>query len=157
MTILGEDQVVKVLANVGRSGASRMRTTMETIGTVMEAYVKINKLSGQALHRRTGNLSRSITHRTGESGGAINAIVGTNASYARAHEYGAHGVVNVPAYVRMQTMAFGRPMDPRQVTVRAHPMKQNIPEASFLRSTLRETKDASVGRIRKTMRELITP
>jgi phage gpG-like protein len=155
--IKGEDQVVRVLANVGKSGAARMRTTMETIGTVMEAYVKVNKLSGQALHRRTGNLSRSITHRTTDAGGAINAIVGTNASYARVHEYGAHGVVNVPSYVRMQTMAFGRPMQAMQVTVRAHPMKQNIPETSFLRSTLRETKDASVGRIRKTMRELLTP
>jgi phage gpG-like protein len=155
--IIGEDQVVKILAEVGKTGAASMRLTMNTIGLSMSAYVKINKLSGQALHRRTGNLSRSITSRTTESGGAINAIVGTNASYARAHEFGAHETVNVPAYVRMQTMAWGRAIDPKQVTVRAHPMKQNIPEASFLRSTLRETKASSLGRIKKTMRELLNP
>ena len=151
--ITGQDRVISMLSRV--AAFSTLRKTMDVIATRMEAHVKMEKLSGQALKRRTGNLSRSITHKTSESNGTTTAIVGTNASYAAVHEFGHSGSVNVPAHMRMQTMAFGKRMAAKQVMVKAHPMKQNIPERSFLRSTLNETRTDSLERIRRSMRDLI--
>lgn len=153
--IIGEARVYAAFGNVAKGAAVRMRQTMETIGAVLESYVKRNKLSGDPLHRRSGTLSRSITHRTTTPDGAINAVVGTNIGYARAHEFGFSGTVTVRAHERMQTMVFGHPMAPMQVHVRSHPMRMNLPERSFLRSSLNETRERNIGRIRKTMQELI--
>jgi hypothetical protein len=38
----------------------------------------------------------------------------------------------------MQTMAFGKAMTPKQVTVKSHQMHMHMPERSFMRSSLKE-------------------
>jgi phage gpG-like protein len=108
---------------------------------MMIKYVMEEKLSGQVLKNRTGTGRRSINsggELAYDEGDYIYGKVGTNKRYMLAHEYGFQGTVTVKEHTRMQTMAWGKPMDPKEVTVLSHPMEMNIPERSFLRSSLED-------------------
>ena len=65
-----------------------------------------DKLSGQVLKNRTGTLRRSINQHVEETDTSITGILGADmdiARYARAHEYGFRGTVQVPAHTRTIT------------------------------------------------------
>ena len=111
-----------------------MRLALKMTGKVM------GKLSGDVLRVRTGRLRRSIHPEWDFRQGYSGATVGTNVEYAAIHEYGFSGSVQVKSFQREMTKAFGKPISPTQVTVRAHTRNINMPERSFLRSTLREMK-----------------
>lgn len=97
----------------------------------IQKQVKQEKLSGQVLNVKTGRLRRSITTRITESPEAITGIVGTNVSYARAHEYGFKGTVSVRSHLSHSKKG-------NAFTVREHSRNVNIPEKSFLRSALND-------------------
>ena len=115
------------------------------------------KLSGQVLKVRTGDLRRSFALPRFESRGAeIRAYVGTNVKYARLHEYGFNGAVAVKSHQRMMTKAFGRIVkNPRLITVRAHSMKMNVRARPFMAPSLKENKENIVTDIRKALVEAI--
>lgn len=118
----------------------------------LQRRVKQEKLSGQVLHVRTGTLRRSINYAiTSEGDNVITGVVGTNVSYAAAHEYGFKGTVGVRSYVRENRGAghwsSGSNKGSKWVRgkktgtstiVKAHNRDVNIPERSFLRSALAE-------------------
>ena len=111
-----------------------MRLALKMTGKVM------GKLSGDVLRVRTGRLRRSIHPEWDFRQGYSGATVGTNVEYAAIHEYGFSGSVQVKSFQREMTKAFGKPISPTQVTVRAHTRNVNMPERSFLRSALKEMK-----------------
>lgn len=100
--------------------------------------VKREKLNGQVLNKRTGRLGRSITQKIIDLSNGVTGIVGTNVEYAAAHEYGFNEEVTVKAHLRMIKMAFGKSITPKQVSIKSHTRKVNLPEKSFLRSALEE-------------------
>lgn len=106
--------------------------------------VRKDKLNGQVLNVRSGRLGRSIASHLEDTSTLISGIVSTPVAYAPAHEYGFKGSVTVREHMRQIKQAFGRPIEPKSVTVRAHSMQMNLPERSFLRSALREM-EASGG------------
>lgn len=113
-----------------------------------------NKLSDDVLHVRTGRLRRSITAQFEEGETSIRARVGTNVKYARVHELGFRGTVQVKEHLRMQVTAWGRPMkNPRNVTVKAHPMQMNTPARPFLRPALEENEERIKTNVRKAIAE----
>jgi hypothetical protein len=61
----------------------------------------------------------------------------------------------VPAHQRMVTMAFGKRITPRVTTVRAHMVRMNLPQRSFLRSSLRDMAPEGIAMIRATLMECI--
>jgi len=86
---------------------------------------------------QSGRLKRSINQRVDGAGtDKVSGTVGTNLVYARPHEMGFSGIVNVKEHLQTRTQAFGRPISPIQVSIKAHKMKMNLPERSFLRSAL---------------------
>src|SRR5262245_20908179 len=115
---------------------------MATITRRIQAYVKGGKLTGQVLHVRTGALRRSIGGQVEDVGGEVVGRVGIfggpTEPYGRAHEYGVSKTVSVKEHFRTIKEAFGRPIAPTAVRVREHTMKLNLPERSYLRSTLAE-------------------
>jgi len=129
---LGE-QFRDAIPNI-QSGVQKeiMRLALKMTGKVM------GKLSGDVLRVRTGRLRRSIHPEWDFRQGYSGTTVGTNVEYAGIHEYGFSGSVQVKSFQREMTKAFGKPISPTQVTVRAHTRNINMPERSFLRSTLRE-------------------
>lgn len=109
-----------------------MRLALKMTGKVM------GKLSGEVLRVRTGRLRRSIHPEWDFKPGYAGATVGTNVEYAAIHEYGFKGSVQVKSFQREMTMAFGKPIAPRSVLIKSHARNINMPERSFLRSTLTE-------------------
>lgn len=137
--VVGAESVIRRFESLqgdvrGRVGQSMGRMTLLLQNRVMRA-----KLSGQVLNVRTGTLRRSIDQAVYQEGAQIRGVVGTNVEYARVHEYGFSGTVTVKEHLRLIKKAFGKDLKtPREVTVRTHSARVNLPERSFLRSALRE-------------------
>ena len=147
------DKLVQKFQKLPDTVADKIEKSVKAEALNLLAYVKAQKLSDQILHVRTGRLRRSITARFEGSGKEnFRALVGTNVEYARVHEFGFKGEVDVKSHQRTMTMAWGKLMKtPKTVTVRAHKLKMNMPERSFLRSSLTENRDRIVGNIRKAI------
>ncbi len=93
--------------------------------------IKSQKLTGQVLNRRTGNLIRSWAVKPPQRvDGGWDGGVGSNSEYAAYHEFGFQGNVAVRAHTRKVTQVFGRPVSgvtadvsayTRAVDYRGHP------------------------------------
>jgi phage gpG-like protein len=73
-------------------------------------------------------LKRSIIPRT--TGKTLE--IGTNEEYARLHQFGSSDSVSVPSHTRVINQAFGKPISPKTVNVKAHTKNQNVPARPFL-------------------------
>jgi phage gpG-like protein len=163
---------------------ANLLTTIRRLAIRVQGYVKESKLTGQVLHVRTGTLRRSINQTVDDLGTEIWAKVGTNVKYARVHEYGFTGAVDVRSHVRRLPLTesmmaeahrAGLKKDgtPRKnseaavlraiarmektgaagyTTVRAHSRMMNMPERSFLRSSLSDLSDEIRTSITRTVR-----
>lgn len=115
---------------------------------------KLNKLSrrgpktlGVVTNRLRSSLTRSAARISGDQ---VASGIGTNVGYAGVHEFGFTGTVQVKSFtrrVRSRDVAaigqHGQPLKNKIIasgvtTVRAHAMRMNLPERSFIRSTLTE-------------------
>lgn len=144
--LLGHTQVARYLGDSAGKITAGLSMSISRLVLSLQRRVKMDKLSGQALNVRTGRLRRSINTRLEGMGTEhVAGYVGTNVSYARPHEYGFTGQVNVKQSLRMQTMAWGKSIEPQQITIRAHTRNVTLPERSFLRSALEEM-DAEIQR-----------
>jgi phage gpG-like protein len=129
-----------------------VHVAIQRLSITLENKVK-DKLNGQVLKVRTGRLRNSITNAVQTQGQQVTGIVSTAVSYARVHEYGFTGTEQVGAHLRLIKQAWGKPITPREISVRAHSRKVNLPARSFLRSALREM-DAS-GAIAKGINKAV--
>lgn len=151
------------LARASSVMLKRIEDTVVREALNLVGYIKAQKLSDQVLHVRTGRLRRSITARfEGKGTDKFRAFVGTNVKYARIHEYGFEGTVNVKAHVvkehqRMQSIAFGKLMkEPRMVTIRSHTVQDHatamkMPARPFMRPALQENAERITMNIRKAL------
>lgn len=139
--VTGDKEVIARLQGMPERIRREVLRSTKILAIALTRHIKEKKLTGQVLKNRTGTLRRSINYRIDEGTEKISGIVGTNKEYAAVHEYGFQGTVQVKQHMRMQRQAWGRPISPREVLVRAHTAKMNLPERSFLRSSLREMAD----------------
>jgi phage gpG-like protein len=140
-----------------------LRSTMQELAIRLQGKVKSEKLSGQVLNVRTGNLRNSISQRLVQDGSMLYAIVGTNVPYAARHEFGFQGTETVRSFMRRtkgemklatyfyknssgervskvrQTGKFGKSSGTG--LVRSFTRQANTPERSFLRSALLDMSD----------------
>ena len=141
MEFIGGDVLAAVLRSYGDKVQTAIVQSVGRSALRLQREVMQNRLSGQVLNVRTGNLRRSIHQRVTNTGSAVIGEVNTNVRYGKAHEYGFAGTVNVKASLRQVRQAFGRPLkNPRYVQVRAHSRNVRLPERSFLRTALRDMK-----------------
>lgn len=141
MEFIGGDVLAAVLRAYGDKVQAAIVQSVGRSALRLQREVMQNRLSGQVLNVRTGNLRRSIHQQVTNTGSAVIGEVNTNVRYGAAHEYGFAGTVNVKASLRQVRQAFGRPLkSPRYVQVRAHSRNVRLPERSFLRSALRDMK-----------------
>ena len=68
----------------------------------------------------------------------MTATVSSNSRYARVHEYGFAGTVDVKASLRRITEAFGRPIAEKAINIRPYQRRMELPERSFMRSALED-------------------
>jgi phage gpG-like protein len=124
-----------------------LRQEVEKLSIQLVGKVQKEKLSGQVLKNRTGTLRRSINYKIETTQHSVYGTVGTNKEYGAIHEYGYHGPVNVREHLRMIKQAFGRSINPREITVQAHTRQVNLPEKSFLRSALKEMEPEIINKL----------
>jgi phage gpG-like protein len=149
--------LAKFDATTGKVRAAA-KSSLDMWATELAGYIKMSKLSGNPLHRRSGKLSSSVYPDKRETAGTISggARAGLDVPYAKAHEYGMQRNVVVSAFHRMQTMAWGKPMaNPREVLVNQHSSYVNLPERSYMRSALREQAPEGIAELRAAVREAI--
>jgi HK97 gp10 family phage protein len=135
--IVGTERVIGSLDQIPGKVAAALRQAVEAEAIKLTAYVKEQKLSGQALKTQTGTLQRSINYQLQDEGDRIAATVGTNLVYAGIHEYGGTTRAHVIEAREAKTLAFqmgGQDVFFKRVN---HP-GSHMPERSFLRSSLEE-------------------
>ena len=136
--LIGHEHLSPYLRNIYPSTQAALEESVGRLALKLMRKIKEEKLTGQVLKNRTGTLRRSINQRIDKTETGIVASVGTNKSYAAAHEYGFTGTVTVKEHMRQIKQAFGRPISPKNIRVRTHTMQMHLPQRSFLRSALRE-------------------
>lgn len=153
-TIIGHRETVERLRRIVPSVRAELRKAVERQSIKLSSKVKAQKLSGQVLNVRTGRLRRSINYRIEEQGARITGYVGTAVEYAKEHEFGFKGIVNIREHLR-------RAKGGKPATVGAHSRNVNIRERSFLRSALAESmpdiraalKRAAQGAVKSAFRQ----
>lgn len=131
--------------NITRSRLlASIKREMTGIATDLSGDVKAEKLSGQVLNVRSGRLRRSINYKIKTSDTGVEATVGTNVEYARVHEFGFKGSVVVREHLRTAKSGF-------RSMVRSHSRNVNLPQRSFLRSSLLEMKGEIESRIARVI------
>lgn len=106
----------------------------------LREYVVTQKLSGQVLNQRTGNLINATQPSVAQAPGTISGKVSvdTTASiYGRAHEYGAHIPDRYPIRAHALHWLNAQGGDVFAMHARAF----DLPERSFMRSSLTEMRE----------------
>jgi hypothetical protein len=149
-SVTGQDNVIRMMLAVKDGARPKLLETMNKVAISMQGYVQSQKLSGQVLNRRTGNLRNSIFERVKDSTTAVSAVTGTGLSYAKALEDGAAPHVILPVRAKMLSFIVGG----RRVFAKSvnHPGNRAY---HYLRDTLTETAPANIEKIRASMGELI--
>lgn len=124
----------------------------------LQNYIQNYKLSGQVLntHKQGAGLKGSLNVTLEKNGDiSIAGYVGTSLIYAKIHEYGFNGREFVPNHYRMQTMAWGKPISPREVYVKNHYRDMIMPERSYMRTSLAEKQQAIIDRIQAAVNQTV--
>jgi len=154
VTVLGDKQTIARLRATPAAVMDALRKATATSAFALEARVK-RKLSGDVLKVRSGNLRSSVNTQITEGTNSIRASVGTGVKYAAIHEYGGTikhpggtayfvGVGNLAVFV-----ANRNPLSNKLPRTKPHDIP--MPERSFLRSSLREEKDAIRDRYKREL------
>jgi phage gpG-like protein len=144
--IIGSEAVIAKLGEIPDRVASLVRAEVERQAIALSRYVKENKLSGQVLKNRTGTLRRSINYALMIADQGLSAQVGTNLVYAAIHEYGGQTRAHVIEAKNAKALAFqmgGATIFRKRVQ---HPGSK-MPERSFLRSSLAESRERIIAAI----------
>lgn len=139
----------------------RKELTKEVTALVLllEGNIKRDKLSGQVLHVRTGNLRRSI-HAvlpvTQTDTGVFGKVVQSgDVKYGAIHEFGGRTPAHVIEAKRGKALAFmmgGKMAFAKRVN---HPGSQ-MPERSFMRSALADMRNTISDRLQAAVKQGIT-
>jgi phage gpG-like protein len=132
-----------------------LRNKVTALTLKLEAKVKVDKLSGQVLHARTGALRRAVASRVEEIGAQIigTVYVSNDVKYAHIHEYGGRTLPHDIVPVKAKALAFM--MSGKQVFAkRVHHPGSVMPERSYLRSSLDDMRDEIIAGVKNTLDEV---
>lgn len=153
-TVVGDKEIARRFRALPDGIRSRVTESIGRLILKLQRKVMQEKLSGQVLKVRTGTLRRSIDQRLVTDNGAVTGVVSTNVKYGKKHEYGSTETVTVKEHVRLVRQAWGKQLKhPVWATVKAHAMKQNIKERSFLRSALDDMKPEILAELDRAVAE----
>lgn len=152
--VVGDKEVARRFRALPDGVRSRVTDSIGRLILRLQRKVMQDKLTGQVLKVRTGTLRRSIDQRLVTDSDSVSGIVSTNVKYGKAHEYGSNKTVTVLEHLRLVKKAWGKELKhPVWATVKAHSMKQNLPERSFLRSALADMKPEIIADLNKAAAE----
>lgn len=156
--LIGAERVVAFMALLPEKAMAAIKADVSRLAITLLRKVKEEKLSGQVLKNQTGTLRRSISQKVEASAQEVVGSVGTNLSYAAAHEFGFNGPVNVKAHLRMVKKAWGKTIkSPKEHPVRAFTRQMHLPEKSFLRSAMAEMAPEIREGLEAAMNKVVKP
>lgn len=147
LQVIGREALVARLEGVDARVIQSVERRLLRIIIALQRYIILNKLEGDPLHHRTGNLIRNIIYTDPTNvGGIISATVGVGngAPYGKVHEYG--GQINIREQIRTSRKG-------KEFSVRAH--IANYPERSFLRSSLLENTTDTISQLQEAINEAL--
>ncbi|MDN8449682.1 hypothetical protein QZK77_12145 [Acinetobacter baumannii] len=116
-----------------------IRRTINALTLRLQRIVQEDMLSGQRLKVQSGRLRGSVSSKVDEDKDSIEGTVGAGGAlvpYAPAHEFGLNGALGVKAHLRTIKQAFGQPISPVQVNIKAHSRNVRFRELRFMRDSL---------------------
>lgn len=143
------DAAQAALAQIPSEVLDAVAAKVRELTTNLQAHIVADKLQGQVLQHKSGQLSRSIQQVTEVSGGVATGRVYSSGDvkYAAIHEFGGKTPPHDIFPVKAQALAFM--MGGQQVFAKVvHHPGSNIPERSFMRSGLADMADEIVSEIR---------
>lgn len=163
VTVLGKDEIVQKYKGLTAKIIDALLQTMARDMQQTGDYARANKLSGDPLHRRTGNLSRAVTGRASVNGTTIVGQLGTSGiAYAYVHEVGGTFMIRAHSRrtgfnakdqrTRLLTKQGAQRAAVKRVTtgmVRAH--TATYPQRAFLRPSLEENRARITNDLRTTV------
>ena len=120
---------------------AEIRRTVNALTLKLQRMIQEDMLTGQRLNVQSGRLRGSVSSKVEEGNGWIEGTVGAGGAlvpYAFAHEFGLKGSLAIKAHLRTIKKAFGQPITPRQVMIKAHSRSVNMRERRFMRDSLDE-------------------
>jgi phage gpG-like protein len=148
--IIGAEAVIAKLGAVPDRVVTLVRAAVEGQAIALTRYVKESKLSGQVLRNRSGLLRASISYALMIADQGLTAQVGTNVAYAAIHEYGGQTRAHVIEAKKAKALAFQMGGETIIRKLVHHPGSK-MPERSFLRSSLRESRDRIIAAIERAV------
>ena len=147
----GKETVASLEAGAAKIQGS-IGSALESWAAQLASYIKASKLSGDPLHRRSGNLSASVHPIIGSTTDSVfgGAGAGLGLAYAAIHEYGGW----VRARVAINAKALMIPL-PTGVIFRKSARGFQMPERSYMRSSLNERAPSGIEAIRAAIKEAI--
>ena len=128
-----------------------VKEALTRIGLYVTSIAKLN-VRGQNLID-TGRLLNSVRYEFFKEGAIEGIRIGSfNVPYAAVHEFGYRGLATVPGHVRTITQAFGRPIEPRQVSIAAHRRQMNVRARPYLRPAVESSRTFIVDTLREALR-----
>lgn len=140
LTLVGDRELVGRLQAMPATVARALYGKVQFYAIKLQGYIITNKLSGQVLNKRSGDLKASIQQKVEASALAVYGIVYSSGDvkYAAIHEFGFEGDVEVKQHTR--TMVFGKEAA-LPFSVGPYTMHMKMPERSYMRSSLTDMRE----------------
>ncbi len=158
MSFLGlQKRLEKRIENLSPD-SKEMREAFLRIGLVLTSQMKLNLrrvvYSKKAFgYVRTGNLLNSIKYeffKDGDTGGIVVGSFGV--PYAAVIEYGFSGNQTVKSFMRNQTTAFGKRLDPpKKVNVKSHSRNIDRKAKPYLRPAIEKHQNFIIQTLREVL------
>lgn len=160
VTLVGDRELIQKLDAMPNKVQAALRKKVTTLAYMLEAKVKREKLSGQVLKVQTGALRASIANEVTSSGTSVQGKVFSSGDvkYAAIHEFGgtiqnpggAPYIVTKDGAQFISKAAAAAMKTPPPVT---KPFSINMPERSFMRSSLADMKQQIIEGMTQAVRE----
>lgn len=166
--VLGADEVIARYARMSGAITQAVAQAMRSEMTRLADYVRTHKLSGDPLHRRTGDLSRAVTGASEVQGAIVVGNVGTKGiPYAYVHEMG--GTFQIPEHTRR--MGFGAEGERVRLLTKTGKVRAAVksrrtgivqshtatyPQRAFLKPSLEENRGAIVEALRQSIIDVMS-
>lgn len=144
VSVSAENLVARLRGIEDRMHADLLRV-MRVLAIDIQGYVMGEKLTGQVLNVRTGNLRTSINQKVVDSTTSIRGSVGTNIWYGALWEQGFDRKVGAGARGGPRTL-FGRALERYQL--QHPPAVKHYPARSFLASALKDMEQRIISDIK---------
>ena len=156
LQIVGTEAVLTRLGEAPAKIRAAAKTSLDAWAEELAGYIVSEKLSGQVLNRRTGNLRATVHPISEETASTISggAGGGRDIPYAKIHEYGGLIPAHTVVVRNAQALAFtvnGMLRFAKSVNI---PDVQ-MPERSYMRSSLREEAPSGIEQLKAAVREAV--